>query len=202
MPCQYTYQQRLPAVCSARFPWSMTTFSPRPTGLPARGRRATLAALASVLLILSTACSADSQQSAPSASVPVAPPAGAWVEGQGMRLVVRFDDQLVGVRLDASPLVQQLVAALPLDVTLTDPLGQAKTGRLPQPLDVEGAERVDDPETGSLYYSPHGMIAFFYDDFGQAVPDPGLVRLGAVDSGLEVLADAGNRIAVHLELAP
>jgi hypothetical protein len=29
-----------------------------------------------------------------------------------------------------------------------------------------------------------------------------LVRLGAVDSGLEVLADAGNRIAVHLELAP
>jgi hypothetical protein len=119
-----------------------------------------------------------------------------------MRLVVRFDDQLVGVRLDASPLVQQLVAALPLDVTLTDPLGQAKTGRLPQPLDVEGAERVDDPETGSLYYSPHGMIAFFYDDFGQAVPDPGLVRLGAVDSGLEVLADAGNRIAVHLELAP
>jgi hypothetical protein len=131
----------------------------------------------------------------------VAPPAGAWVDGQGARLVVRFEDQLVRVRLDASPAAQQLVTALPLDVTLTDPMGQAKSGRLPQPLHVEGAERVDDPETGGLYYSPHGMVAFFYDDFSQTVPDPGLVRLGALDSGLGALADAGNRVTVRLELA-
>ena len=37
------------------------------------------------------------------------------------------------------------------------------------------------------------MLAVFYDDLGQTVPRPGLVRLGAVDSDLTAVAAAGNR---------
>jgi hypothetical protein len=41
----------------------------------------------------------------------------------------------------------------------------------------------------------------YYDDLGQTVPDPGLVRLGVVDSGLDYLADAGRRFTVRVDLA-
>ena len=37
-------------------------------------------------------------------------------------------------------------------------------------------------------------MAVFYDDLGQTVPPPGLVRLGAVDGGLDAIAAAGNRV--------
>jgi hypothetical protein len=34
-------------------------------------------------------------------------------------------------------------------------------------------------------------LAIFYDDLGQTVPPPGLIRLGAVDADLALLAAAG-----------
>ena len=36
------------------------------------------------------------------------------------------------------------------------------------------------------------MIAIYYDDQASTVPDPGLVHLGVVDTGLDYLADAGQ----------
>ena len=44
-------------------------------------------------------------------------------------------------------------------------------------------------------------MAVFYDDLGQTVPPPGLVRLGTVDGGVDSIADAGNRIRVRIDLA-
>ena len=46
------------------------------------------------------------------------------------------------------------------------------------------------------------MIAVYYDDLGQAVPDPGLVRLGVVDTGLDTLADAGRQFTVWIDQTP
>jgi hypothetical protein len=39
----------------------------------------------------------------------------------------------------------------------------------------------------------------YYDDLGQSVPPPGLVRLGAVDSGVEKIADAGGLFSVRID---
>ena len=47
-----------------------------------------------------------------------------------------------------------------------------------------------------------GVIAVYYDDLGQTVPDPGLVRLGVVDAGLDNLADAGRQFTVRIDQAP
>ncbi|MDX3102485.1 hypothetical protein ACIBO5_22430 [Nonomuraea angiospora] len=41
----------------------------------------------------------------------------------------------------------------------------------------------------------------YYDDLGQTVPDPGLVRLGVVKTGLDRLAEAGERVTVRIEPA-
>jgi hypothetical protein len=42
------------------------------------------------------------------------------------------------------------------------------------------------------YWSPGNDIAIFYADDGQAIPQPGLVRLGTIDTGLDVIAAAAG----------
>jgi hypothetical protein len=102
--------------------------------------------------------------------------------------------------LEDTAVARQFAAALPVHLTLRDPMGQAKSGRLPTLLPVGSAERTIDPEVGGLYYwPPSGDIAIVYDDLGQTVPAPGLVRLGAVTSGLRTIAAAGNRFDVSVE---
>ena len=91
---------------------------------------------------------------------------------------------------------------LPLQLNLHDPMGQAKSGPLPRTLDATGVEPVFDPTIGGIYYSAHSStFAIFYDDLGQSIPDPGLVRLGSVDTGMDRIAEAGNRFTVRIDLA-
>ncbi len=91
---------------------------------------------------------------------------------------------------------------LPLSLTLHDPMGQAKSGRLPYRIDASAAQRVNDPELAGIYYwPPTGDIAIFYDDLGQSVPPPGMVRLGSVDRGLDKIASAGNQFTVWINVA-
>ncbi len=75
-------------------------------------------------------------------------------------------------------------------------------GRLARPLDLTGADRVFGTTVGEItYWSPSDTLAIVYDGLGPTVPGPGLVRLGMVDTGLDDLADAGNRGSVRIDLA-
>ncbi|GAA0462864.1 hypothetical protein Ade02nite_29480 [Paractinoplanes deccanensis] len=88
---------------------------------------------------------------------------------------------------------------LPLTVPLRDVWGQAKSGPLPEPLDPAGETPIHDPAPGEIYYWPStGVIALYYDDLGQTVPAPGLIRLGRLDSGAGVLAGAGRRLTLRI----
>ena len=104
--------------------------------------------------------------------------------------------------LDDTPAARKFAAMLPLQLELHDPMGQAKSGPLPRPLDATGVEPVFDPAVGEIYYSaPSGTFAILYDDLGQTIPAPGLVRLGSVDTGMDRIAEAGNRFTVRIDLA-
>jgi hypothetical protein len=104
--------------------------------------------------------------------------------------------------LSNTPAAREFAAMLPLQLKLHDPMGQAKSGPLPRPLDATGVERVFDPAIGEIYYSPpSSTFAIFYDDLGQSIPDPGLVRLGTVDTRTDRIAEAGNRFTVQIYLA-
>jgi hypothetical protein len=75
-------------------------------------------------------------------------------------------------------------------------------GELPSPIDITGAATVTDPAVGDIYDWPDSAtIAIFYDDLGQSVPPPGMVRLGTVDGGVDTIADAGNQITLRMDLA-
>ena len=119
-----------------------------------------------------------------------------------MRVVLRFGDEVATATLSDSPAAREFAAMLPLQLKLKDPMGQAKSGQLPRPIDASGVAPIFDPAVGEIYYSADGStLAIFYDDLGQSIPDPGLVRLGTVDTGMDRIAEAGNRFTVTVELA-
>ena len=132
-----------------------------------------------------------------------APPASqpAGISG-GTPVVLRLSDGTATATLADTAAAREFAALLPVQLTLRDPMGQAKSGRLPAPLTVANAARVFDPEVAGLYYwPPSGDVGIVYDDLGQTVPPPGMVQLGTVTSGLPTIASAGNRFTVSIERA-
>ena len=118
----------------------------------------------------------------------------------GRQVVLRLSDGTATATLEDTAAAREFAAQLPVRLTLRDPMGQAKSGRLPRSLAVEDAERVIDPEVAGLYYWPPSCdIGILYDDLGQTVPPPGMVPLGTVTSGLPTIASAGNRFTVSIE---
>ncbi|MET8993089.1 cyclophilin-like fold protein [Nonomuraea wenchangensis] len=165
-------------------------------------RRLTACLLTAALAGLLTGCSLPAD---PQATGPMTPPAsspGMASAASGMPVVLRFGDHAVTATLTDTTMSRQFTAMLPLTVQLTDAWGQAKAGPLPRPLTAGGGAPVHDPTVGGIYFWPvSGMIAVYYDDLGQTVPDPGLVRLGVVQDGLDDLSRAGSRLTVRIEPA-
>jgi hypothetical protein len=134
----------------------------------------------------------------PAASAPVVTPSVT----PGPRVVLRFGDQAVDATLTDTPASRQFAAMLPLTVQLKDVWQQAKSGRLPQTLTANGGTPVHDPTPGDIYFWPQTeVIVVYYADLGQAVPDPGLIRLGVIDNGLDTLTNAGRRVTIRIDLA-
>ena len=108
-----------------------------------------------------------------------------------VRVMLKVDKHVVPATLTDTPAARQLAQMLPLTLELSDAWGQAKSGRLPHPVSVEGVPRTMKPIAGGIYYWPDtAALAFYYDDLGQSVPPPGLVQLGELDTDADHIADA------------
>lgn len=127
-------------------------------------------------------------------------PAGHDRDVLRIALLVGGDD-VATVTLDDTPEARDLVAALPITIGMQDRFGQAKVGRLPDPLPDDDTGRVIEPAAGHLYYwPPDGTIVVVTTDLGRSIPEPGLVPLGAVDSGLAALVAGADRFEMTIEL--
>jgi hypothetical protein len=161
-------------------------------------RAAETAAFAALPAVL-TACSMGSGTSdttAPTAAQS-APP-GRSTE----QVVLRFGEHAVAATLVDSPAARELARMLPVTIELEETWGQAKSGRMPQPVSVEGAARTLTPVPGGIYYwSDTATLAVYYDDLGQAVPPPGLVQFGVLDTGVNAVADLGRQVTVRIDRA-
>jgi hypothetical protein len=161
--------------------------------------RAAVAALAAAVVAVVTGCSAGTVGAL--ATVPASSsPSAAVSVTSGLPVVLWFGDHAVAATLTETAAATELAAMLPLSLTLADAWGQAKSGPLPHPVRAEGAERTLRPVRGGIYYWPEtAALAVYYDDLGQSVPPPGLIRLGAVDTGLDEIAGAGRQVTVHID---
>jgi len=65
----------------------------------------------------------------------------------------------------------------------------------------ERGERTHTYEIGQLaYWSPGPDVAIFYRHDGEEIPDPGIIVIGKIDSGVEALNMAGS-VKVTVEFA-
>jgi hypothetical protein len=106
-----------------------------------------------------------------------------------MKIRIQLEGHALTATLEESEAARDLMAQLPLALTLTDYNSTEKVANLPRKLSTAGAPAGVDPDVGDItYYAPWGNLAIFYRDFGYA---SGLVRLGRLDSDVALLAGRG-----------
>jgi hypothetical protein len=115
---------------------------------------------------------------------------------KAMRIRMMFEDTAVTARLDDNETARDLASLLPLTLTLSDYAATEKIGDLPKKLSTQGAPPGYEPSAGDItYYAPWGNLALFHKDFDYSA---GLVRLGTIESAVEVLRPPGS-LKVRIE---
>jgi hypothetical protein len=118
-----------------------------------------------------------------------------------VELVVAGDEIATATLADTSA-ARDFAALLPVTIETEDRFGQGKAGRLPDELAHRDDGRVVDPAAGHIcYWPPDATIAVVTADLGPSIPEPGVVPLGTVDTGLDALAAAGNRFELTIQPA-
>jgi hypothetical protein len=106
-----------------------------------------------------------------------------------MRIRMSIEGTPLTATLDDNVASRDFASLLPLALTLTDYAATEKISDLPRRLSTEGTPPGSEPAVGTLaYYAPWGNLALFYRDAGYA---NGLVRLGTITSGMDVLKQSG-----------
>jgi hypothetical protein len=115
------------------------------------------------------------------------------------RIRILIGDKTVPVTLDDNATARDFAALLPLSLTLEDYAATEKIATLPRKLSTAGAPAGTTPEVGDFsYYAPWGNLAIFHKPFRFSA---GLIRLGRIDSGVEILRTEG-RMTARIEVLP
>ena len=121
----------------------------------------------------------------------------AWKDANRVRF--SFKDNEIIVALVDNSASRSLVAMLPLDLEFRDYAASEKISDPPRRLDTSDVPAGYDPSVGDLtLYAPWGNLAFFYRDHGY---DRGLVPLGTIVSGADILGEIDGAESVHVEIA-
>jgi len=117
-----------------------------------------------------------------------------------MKLRLKVKDKEITVTLIDSETTRDFVSLLPLTLTMDDLFGREKFGHLPRAI-YQGGKRTQTYEVGDLiYWSPGPDVAIFYRHDGQSIPPPGIIVLGKIESGMDVLNVPGS-VFVTIDLA-
>jgi hypothetical protein len=115
-----------------------------------------------------------------------------------MRIRLAINDRTATATLNDTPTARDFVSLLPLELQMQDLFGREKPGQLPRPL-AAGAGQ-SNYEVGDLgYWPPSHDLAIFYADDGQRIPSPGIVIIGQIDTGLNLIAGAGDSFQLTVE---
>jgi hypothetical protein len=111
-------------------------------------------------------------------------------ETDSMKIRIRINGSEIAATLLDSATSRDFVSLLPLQLKLEDYGETEKISYLPRKLSTKDAPPGSNPSVGDVsYYAPWGNLAIFRRDFRYS---GGLIKLGKVDSGLEVLNLPGS----------
>ncbi|WP_406276615.1 cyclophilin-like fold protein [Nocardia sp. NBC_00881] len=150
-----------------------------------------LSAIAAAAII--TACS-----NAPKSPGPT-PPAGATQpattppgqEATFMQIRLRIGAAEATARLYDIPTARDFASLLPLTLTVHDLGSREKAGTLPRALgDGRGRSGYRAGQLG--YWAPSHDLAIYYHEDGFRIPNPGIVMIGEIDTGLDAVTAADS----------
>lgn len=107
-----------------------------------------------------------------------------------MQIECAFDTHVFTATLEGNPSARDLLALLPLDLSIEDYATNEKIAYLPRKLTDRGAAPFGSEAVGDLcYYAPWGNLVFYYGHYRYS---PGLIRLGRLDGGTRPLMTRGR----------
>ena len=113
-------------------------------------------------------------------------------DGDSMKIIVKVGDKALTATLIDSKTAKDFVSLLPLTLTMNDLFGREKFGHLPRPISTDG-KRTHTYEVGDIaYWSPGPDVAIYYRHDGEKIPNPGIIVIGKLDSGMEPFNVAGS----------
>jgi hypothetical protein len=116
-----------------------------------------------------------------------------------IKIRLKVDDKVLTATLADNKTARDFVSLLPLTLTMNDLFGREKYTRLPRAIAQEG-RRIHTYQIGDLaYWSPGPDVAIYYRHDGEKIPEPGIIVIGKIDSGVEALNVAGS-VKVTIEL--
>ncbi|MFD2837776.1 cyclophilin-like fold protein [Azotobacter vinelandii] len=106
-----------------------------------------------------------------------------------MQIGIEIEGTTITATLEDSETARDFASLLPLSLTLEDYASTEKISDLPRRLSTSGAPDGITPKVGDLaYYAPWGNLAIFHKNFRYS---SGLVKLGTLDLGIELLRRPG-----------
>lgn len=115
------------------------------------------------------------------------------------KVKLTIDGQEFDVTLYDTPAANALYDMLPLELTFEDFNGIEKIAYMDNELPTEGEPDEFDPDVGDLcLYAPWGNLSIFYKDFRNS---NGLISLGHIDSGMDIIGSMIGDFSASLEKA-
>ena len=116
-----------------------------------------------------------------------------------MKIKLTTDNKILTATLAGNRTARDFASLLPLTLTMNDLFGREKFGHLPRGISDKG-KRTHFYEIGDIaYWSPGPDVAIYYHHDGEQIPDPGIIAIGKIDSGVEALNVRGS-MKVTMEL--
>ena len=116
-----------------------------------------------------------------------------------MKIRLSVNNKVLTATLADNKNARDFISLLPLTLTMNDLFGREKYARLPRAISQEG-KRTHTYQIGDLaYWSPSHDVAVYYRQDGEKIPEPGIIVIGKIDSGVAALDVAGS-VKVTIEL--
>jgi hypothetical protein len=116
-----------------------------------------------------------------------------------MKIRLKVGNKVLTATLADNKTARDFVSLLPLRLNMNDLFGREKFGHLPRAISEEG-KRTHTYAIGDIaYWSPGPDVAIYYQQDGEKIPDPGIIAIGKIDSGVEAL-NVRESVKVTMEL--
>ncbi|MBK6019107.1 cyclophilin-like fold protein [Streptomyces sp. MBT53] len=116
-----------------------------------------------------------------------------------MRIRLTAGVTVLDAPLDDNATARDFASLLPLTLQMNDLFKREKYGHLPRSLTAGGEPRFSYEVGDIAYWSPGPDIAVFYAHDGQSIPDPGIIVLAEIGSGVDALKKYDGTVDVTIE---